>query len=540
MAVIRPTALIAGPQGPAGPAGAPGAPGAPGPTNIASASVIGATRLSVDPVDPATPIAVGDNDPRLADRVSLAPATSARNLIASADPAATPLSVRLAAGSTVRAFDVQNSAGSLIAGVDQFGNLLTSGIKTPGLLTRIILNNNGSAQGNVLFQAGASNNKPLVAQGSVGQTVNLQEWQDSAGTSKASVNSGGGLTLSGGLNSVGGHTLTNSGTNVLQVSATAITTVPIVARGMVGQTGNLQEWQDSTSAAKASIDAAGVASVSSLLATNVVRAKNIQDPSGSNIITLDNTSPTTGRVKVNAAAATDVVLVAKGAASQSGNLHEWQNSTGTALSKILSDGTLQIGTSGKAIINSSAAAVPDGARFLSLAVGSVGPQTPSPRFISAVTAATEVAMVAKGAVSQSVNLQEWQNSGGTAMVKIAANGDLTVSNATTFSQYVRTGGVAWTNGSGIIAQGTAAGDTPIVAKMRPLQSVDGFQVQDSGAVAHFSVSSAGLPKWANAADVQTTVGAAGLASALPATPTKYLKVVDDTGATLVVPAYAAA
>ncbi len=39
---------------------------------------------------------------------------------------------------------------------------------------------------------------------------------------------------------------------------------------------------------------------------------------------------------------------------------------------------------------------------------------------------------------------------------------------------------------------------------------------------------------------QTTVGAAGGASALPGTPTKYLKVVDSSGATLVIPAYAAA
>lgn len=38
---------------------------------------------------------------------------------------------------------------------------------------------------------------------------------------------------------------------------------------------------------------------------------------------------------------------------------------------------------------------------------------------------------------------------------------------------------------------------------------------------------------------QTTVGAAGGASALPGTPTKYLKVVDSSGATLVIPAYAA-
>jgi hypothetical protein len=42
-----------------------------------------------------------------------------------------------------------------------------------------------------------------------------------------------------------------------------------------------------------------------------------------------------------------------------------------------------------------------------------------------------------------------------------------------------------------------------------------------------------------AANEQTTVGAAGGASALPATPTKFFRVIDATGTVLVIPAYAA-
>lgn len=56
----------------------------------------------------------------------------------------------------------------------------------------------------------------------------------------------------------------------------------------------------------------------------------------------------------------------------------------------------------------------------------------------------------------------------------------------------------------------------------------------------FSITSTGRPMWSAASNVQTTVGAAGAASALPATPSKYLKVVGDDGVTYVVPAYAAA
>lgn len=73
-------------------------------------------------------------------------------------------------------------------------------------------------------------------------------------------------------------------------------------------------------------------------------------------------------------------------------------------------------------------------------------------------------------------------------------------------------------------------------------------VQDDGgsrwdnfkfSTAAFTIDPAGIPHWAASVNQQTTVGAAGAASALPATPTKYLKVVDSTGATLVLPAYAA-
>lgn len=64
-----------------------------------------------------------------------------------------------------------------------------------------------------------------------------------------------------------------------------------------------------------------------------------------------------------------------------------------------------------------------------------------------------------------------------------------------------------------------------------------FQIHNGTAV-QWSVLRTGLPKWITA-NTQTTVGAAGGASALPATPVRYLKVVDGSGTTLVVPAYTA-
>lgn len=81
---------------------------------------------------------------------------------------------------------------------------------------------------------------------------------------------------------------------------------------------------------------------------------------------------------------------------------------------------------------------------------------------------------------------------------------------------------------------------PLTVQGKPLQSADLHQWKDSAGTVSLAVTAAGLPKWAAAGNVQTTVGAAGGAAALPASPTKYLKVVGDDGVTYVVPAFAAA
>lgn len=56
----------------------------------------------------------------------------------------------------------------------------------------------------------------------------------------------------------------------------------------------------------------------------------------------------------------------------------------------------------------------------------------------------------------------------------------------------------------------------------------------------FGVDVNGIPEWLAASNAQTTVGAAGGASAPPATPTKWLKVKDPSGTVGVIPWYAAA
>ncbi len=100
-------------------------------------------------------------------------------------------------------------------------------------------------------------------------------------------------------------------------------------------------------------------------------------------------------------------LVAKGAASQTANLQEWQNSSGTALSVV--DPTGKIG-SGTTAPTAQVHGVSNG-------IGVKGESS---------SGGTGIPMVARGAASQSANLQEWQNSSGTALSAVDKLGNLGV------------------------------------------------------------------------------------------------------------------
>lgn len=71
-----------------------------------------------------------------------------------------------------------------------------------------------------------------------------------------------------------------------------------------------------------------------------------------------------------------------------------------------------------------------------------------------------------------------------------------------------------------------------------IRTTSGARIGLAPASTSTSIILDGILQWNVAGNQQTTVGAAGGASALPATPTKYLKVFDSGGTTLVIPAYA--
>lgn len=188
--------------------------------------------------------------------------------------------------------------------------------------------------------------------------------------------------------------------------------------------------------------------------------------------------------------------------------------------------------------------------------------------------AASIGLTVKGAASQTASLQEWQNSAGTRLINVTKDGYISTIGGYTFGlsagniENPYSGGGAESTGlisagSGIAInveanagfgvsgtgyptrpamivrhkQASASGPV-LVVRTGPTPAGDLQQWQNSSSTVLASVTSDGLHKWSSGNE-QTTVGAAGAASALPASPSKYLKIVGSDGVTYVVPAYAA-
>lgn len=97
------------------------------------------------------------------------------------------------------------------------------------------------------------------------------------------------------------------------------TTVPLTIRGVGGQTGNLLQFQNNSSTNLAIIFSDGAAAVQYLTVGGT-------------------TKTTTTALNLTVANSVHKGLVIKGASSQSGNLQEWQNNSGTVLGYVDSAG----------------------------------------------------------------------------------------------------------------------------------------------------------------------------------------------------------
>jgi len=103
-----------------------------------------------------------------------------------------------------------------------------------------------------------------------------------------------------------------------------------------------------------------------------------------------------------------ISLVLKGAASQTANLQEWQNSAGIVLATVSNGGTIKSG---------AFASPTDLGAYINF-------NSTSGAMLVGTRAPANIGVIVKGEASQTANLQEWQNSAGTVLAKVTKDGDV--------------------------------------------------------------------------------------------------------------------
>ena len=223
--------------------------------------------------------------------------------------------------------------------------------------------------------------------------------------------------------------------------------------------GNLQEWQDSSGGLLARVQADGTIYSASNINTNnfnvAVSTGNILVGGSSSIrfngtsnIHFGTTTPTAGvaQVQITNATTTAVGLIVKGAASQTGDLQQWQNSAGTVLGSVSSAGSI---TAPSFIVTGST--VPANGIYLpasgqlGVAIASslvfrfftdggvtqsgVGTSTFNQSFVTSKS--DTLTLRVRGFSSQTTNLQEWQNSTPTTLTAITSAGTINFASGNT-------------------------------------------------------------------------------------------------------------
>ena len=292
----------------------------------------------------------------------------------------------------------------------------------------------------------------LSVQGALGQSANLQEWKDSAGSVLGRVASNAFIYApsfgagSGGFVSTDnlvdraftGSYLVLSSTNATILTRSA-TNVGLIIKGAASQSADYFQIQNSAGTVVVRADA-----------SNSVSVPFGQISAASGLVGAGTTRLGTAGVTAYANAATSNGIIVRGFASQSADMQQWQTSDGSTRARIDAFGTFQNGT----------------------ATGFGGWVNVQP------VNAADRGIIVRGAVSATGNLQEWQNSAGTAVAAFTPLGILQVPQINSTSSgkaFMQTNGD--TNGFLILTNGAA--NKGLVIRAAGSQTADILQVQDS-------------------------------------------------------------
>jgi hypothetical protein len=241
---------VAGPQGPTG---ATGATGAQGPQGIqGNTGVVTATAPIT--YNSGTQ-AVGIDLTNIAQRNAANTFSVGGHLVTNNAVGTVPFTVRAVASQTADLFQAQDSTSTarfrVVANGDVSAGSLGLGFATPysGVSNSIL----------GILTAGAAN-VGISVRGSVGQTANLQTWQNSAGAVLSFINQSGSISVPflGSPTAGRSYLQTNGDTGALQVIAGSASLKAMVVQGAASQTANLQEWQNSAGTVQARVNASGI------------------------------------------------------------------------------------------------------------------------------------------------------------------------------------------------------------------------------------------------------------------------------------------
>jgi hypothetical protein len=352
---------------------------------------------------------------------------------------------------TANALEIKDYGGGVKFKVDSYGLMQA---------TRGATISSSANETNLSIGAGSNTTAvTLIVKLGASQTGSLTEWQNSAGTMLTKVNSDGSMYV----NSILQVQTTNQGVYLYNASD----------QTQISVNRNPATAAFNTSSAPAAIMIIRTQSNDSYFqfftsnANNSYGSERLRITSGG-LILINSTSSTLGsgsvasQLGVVAGAATTVGAVIRGAASQTGNLTEWQDSSGGILAKVGSDGQFTIGGSSTATID---------------AFGNITSRTGGTNYsanISIRTGATfYIGMVVRGVANQTADLQQFQTSAGTviggrnALAQIYTGSTSPILVATGGATTAATGDGTTATITTTSAHGLAVGDLVTVAGVTP-------------------------------------------------------------------------
>ena len=223
-----------------------------------------------------------------------------------------------------------------------------------------------------------------VVRGVASQTADLQQWQNSGGTTLASINNGGGIRTIGSIKT----TALEAVVATLAIQPAATTTIGAVVRGAASQSANLLEIQDSSAS-----------TVVAVTPTGTLRSAGL--------ITAGSSSDVLGQLSVITTATSRIGAVIRGASGQTANLLELQRADAGVAFRVRNNGNF----------------------------GSGGLVTGVNAYINNDIIGDTKGLIVRGASGQTNNLQEWQNSGGTNIATVDASGNIRGNSVRTNSDY---------------------------------------------------------------------------------------------------------